>query len=99
MERVKENRSKKVLNIMFEEEENLDCDKNLVEVAGSSIGLLCKELSNYEMKGSDLTIKIKSKKIGLLDMNKIDELYKLGYKETKKNIEKIKEIIGQNQSL
>ena len=91
--------AKKVLNIMFEEEENLDCDKNLVEVAGSSIGLLCKELSNYEMKGSDLTIKIKSKKIGLLDMNKIDELYKLGYKETKKNIEKIKEIIGQNQSL
>ena len=90
--------AKKVLNIMFEEEENLDCDKNLVEVAGSSIGLLCKELSNYEMKGSDLTIKIKSKKIGLLDMNKIDELYKLGYKETKKNIEKIKEIIGQNQS-
>lgn len=91
--------AKKVLNIMFEEEENLDCDKNLVEVAGSSIGLLCKELSNYEMKGLDLTIKIKSKKIGLLDMNKIDELYKLGYKETKKNIEKIKEIIGQNQSL
>ena len=91
--------AKKVLNIVFEEEENLDCDKNLVEVAGSSIGLLCKELSNYEMKGSDLTIKIKSKKIGLLDMNKIDELYKLGYKETKKNIEKIKEIIGQNQSL
>ena len=91
--------AKKVLNIMFEEEENLDCDKNLVEVAGSSIGLLCKELSNYEIKGLDLTIKIKSKKIGLLDMNKIDELYKLGYKETKKNIEKIKEIIGQNQSL
>lgn len=91
--------AKKVLNIMFEEEENLDCDKNLVEVAGSSIGLLCKELSNYEMKGSDLTIKIKSKKIGLLDMNKIDELYKLGYKETKKNIMKIKEIIGDNQIL
>lgn len=85
--------AKKVLNIMFEEEENLDCDKNLVEVAGSSIGLLCRELSNYEMEGSDLTIRIKSKKIGLLDMNKIDELYELGYKETKKNIIKIKELI------
>lgn len=84
--------AKKVLNIVFEEEQTTnDCDKNLIEVASSSIGLLCKELSSYELEGSDYTLKIRTKKIGLLDMEKIDELYKIGYNETKKNMKKIKE--------
>ena len=79
----------KVVNIVFEDEENEVCNKNLVEVAGRSIGLLCRELSNYELDGSDFTLKITSKKVGLLDMKKIDELYELGYKQAK---EKIKDI-------
>lgn len=81
--------AKKVLNITFETENNDDCDKNLIEVAGSSIGMLCQELSNYEMDGADDVIKIKTKKTGLLDMSKIQELYLLGYKEAKRNIKKI----------
>lgn len=88
----------KVLNVVFEEEsaEN-NCEKNLIEVAGSSIGLLCKELASYELKGSDYTLKIKTNKIGLLDMDKIDELYKLGYNETKRNIKIIKEKLKLNK--
>lgn len=84
--------AKNVLNVTFEEEgmEN-ECNKDLIEVASSSIGLLCKELAAYELKGSDYTLKIKTNKIGLLDMKKIDELYQIGYNETKKNINKIKE--------
>jgi len=66
----------KVLSIMFNEMLTGDCDKNLVEVADRSINLLCRELSNYEMEGADYVIKIKSPKIGLLDMSKINELYK-----------------------
>lgn len=83
--------AKKVLNVIFEEEIQENCDKNLIEVASSSIGLLCKELSSYEIEGADYIIKIKTNKIGLLDMERIDELYKIGYNETKKNINKIKE--------
>lgn len=82
--------AKKVLNVIFEEKVQENCDKNLTEVASSSIGLLCKELSSYEIEGADYTIKIKTNKIGLLDMEKIDELYKIGYNETKKNINEIK---------
>lgn len=82
--------AKKVLNIVFEEKDEKQCDKNLIEVASGAIGLLCKELSAYELEGSDYTLKIKTKKIGLLDMKKIDELYKLGYEETKKNMADIK---------
>ena len=81
--------AEKILNIIFDEEVNLSCDKNLVEVAGRSISLLCKELSNYEMEGADSILRIKSNKVGLLDMKKIDELYYLGYEQTKKYINKI----------
>lgn len=79
----------KVLNITFEDEESDVCSKNIIEVASRSMDLLCRELSNYEIEGSDYTIKIKSKKVGLLDMSKIDELYNIGYKTTKEIISKL----------
>ena len=78
----------KIINVVFKENEKESCDRNLVEVATRSIGLLCNELSGYEMTGAENIIEIKSDKVGLLDMSKIDYLYKLGYKETAKNINK-----------
>lgn len=81
--------AKKVLSIIFDDEMDQNCDKNLVEVAGRSISLLCRELSNYEMEGADCVLKIRSDKVGLLDMKKIDELYHLGYEQTKRHIKKI----------
>ena len=78
----------KIINVVFKENEKESCDRNLVEVATRSIGLLCNELSGYEMTGAENVIEIKSDKVGLLDMSKIDYLYKLGYKETAKNINK-----------
>lgn len=82
----------KVLSIMFDDEIDYECGKNLVEIAGRSIGSLCRELSNYEMDGADYVLKIKSDKVGLLDMKKIDELYELGYKQAKEHINKILQI-------
>ena len=46
-------------NITFEEETTNECDKNIIDVVSSSIGLLSKELSSYELEGSDYTIKIR----------------------------------------
>lgn len=76
----------RVLNVTFEDEVDNNCCKNLIEVVSRSINLLSRELSNYEMDGADQILKIKTKKVGLLDMNKIEELYELGYKEAKKFI-------------
>lgn len=73
----------KVLNITFAKDIDENCCKNLIDVAGRSLELLCRELSNYEMEGADYNIKIKSPKIGLLDMKYIDELYNIGYEQTK----------------
>lgn len=81
----------KVLNIIFDDKENEICSKNLVEIAGRSLNLIGRELSNYELDGSDYNMRIRSEKVGLLDMKKIDELYELGYRQMKREINKIKE--------
>lgn len=74
----------KVISVVFENEVDESCCKNLVDVAFRSFELMGKELSKYELNGIDYLIKIKSKKVSLLDMNKIDEFFELGYRETKK---------------
>lgn len=78
----------KVISVIFESEVDNSCCKNLVDVAFRSFELMGKELSKYELNGADYLIKIKSEKVSLLDMSKIDEFYDLGYKETKKFLEK-----------
>lgn len=76
----------KIISVTFEEENDIDCCKNLIEVASRAIGLISRELYNYEMEGADFNLKLKSDKVGLLDMSKIDELYLLGYREMKKQL-------------
>ena len=79
----------KVLNVTFDTEVDEDCCKNLIDVAGRSLELLCRELSNYEMEGAEYTVKIKSPKMGLLDMKHIDDLYNIGYEQTKEYLKKL----------
>lgn len=77
----------KVISVVFESEVDKSCCKNLVDVAFRSFELKNKELSKYELDGSDDLIRIKSEKVSLLDMSKIEEFYELGYKETIKFLE------------
>lgn len=76
--------AEKIISVTFEEKIDKSCCKNLIEVGGRAISLLSRELSNYEIEGVDFNLKLKSEKVGLLDMSKIDELYMLGYSEMKK---------------
>ncbi len=79
----------KVISVIFQNDVDEKCCKNLIDVSFRSYELMCKELSKYELNGSDYFIKIKSKKVSLLDMNKIDMFYELGYNETKKFLKNI----------
>ena len=79
-----------VVSVVFENEVDNNCCKNLVDVAFRSFELMGKELSKYELDGADYLIKIKSKKVSLLDMSKIDEFFELGYRTTKNFLEKSK---------
>ena len=51
------------------------------------------ELYNYEIEGIEYLLKINTKDVWLLDIEKTEELYNLGYKTTKKEINKIKEYL------
>lgn len=73
----------KVISVVFENEVDNSCFKNLIDVTARSYELMYKELSKYELRGEEHLIKIKSEKVSLLDMSKIDEFYEKGYREAK----------------
>ena len=83
---LKEIGTDKVISVVFKEEYDKDCCWNIVDVASRAIGLLSNELANYEWEGTEYLLEIRTKKIGLLDMDKIDELYEIGYRTAKKEI-------------
>lgn len=87
---IKDLGAEKVLSVIFENQMDKTYYKNLVDVAECSFNLMCKELSKYELNGSDYILKIKTEKISLLDINKIDEMYKKGYMYGKKIIRELK---------
>lgn len=70
--------------------EKNQCCKNMIEVAARAMELQGRELANYEKEGIDHLITICLKKVALLDSNQIDELYKMGYEETKKQLNLLK---------
>ena len=90
---LKELGADKVISVVFDKLNDGKCCKNIIDVVSGSFDILCHELSNYELNGADYLLKIKTKNISLLDMNKIDELYELGYKITKNNLFKLKKEI------
>ena len=84
----------KVLCVCFETNEKVNKnEKNIIDVIMSSIEIMSHELANYELEGIDYLLKIKTKKISLLDSSQIYFLYNLGYEETKKRIKGIKAIM------
>lgn len=88
-----------VFSVVFNDEDNKECAENIIEVASRAINLLCIELSNYELEGADYLLKINNKKVGLLDMSKIDDLYNIGYNEMKKRIRKVGFLKDQRKQL
>ena len=85
--------AERVISVIFEKENNEKRCENIIDVIGNSLGILSHELLNYEIIGSDYLLKIKTKNISLLDMEKIDELFNVGYNTAKLKIKEIKKII------
>ena len=83
----------KIISVIFEKEISEKCCDSMIDVVSNSIDIMSQELLNYETKGVDYLLKMKTKSISLLDMNKIDELFEIGYKTTKSKIKEIEKII------
>lgn len=63
-----------------------DCCQNIIDVAERAMELQGRELAMYEKLGIDKLITINMKKVSLLDSSKIEELYEIGYEQTKKQL-------------
>ena len=70
--------------VTFEEELKEKKKANIVDAIFDSLSILCHELSTYELHEADYLIKIKTKKVSLLDTSQIDYLYNEGYNQAKK---------------
>ena len=66
-----------------------DCCSNIIELASRAMELQGRELSVYEKKGIDNLITINMRKVSLLDVTRVEEIYKIGYKQAKEQIKNI----------
>ena len=64
---------------------------------GSSMNILQHDILQHELSGADLdlVLRIRTRRIGLLDATKMEELYELGYRLAKENIQKAKRVLNQ----
>lgn len=75
-----------IISVIFEKTIKEKCKINIIDIIESSLNIMGHELANYELVGECEVLKIKTKDVGLLETKKIDELYKMGYEQTKKQI-------------
>ena len=90
---LKEIGADKIISVVFSEDKKEKKSTNIIDCITGSMGIMMHELYNYEIEGIDYLLNIKTEDIGLLEIDKIEELYNIGYKTTKKEINKIKEYL------
>ena len=83
----------KIISVVFEEEKRPKKKVNILDCITGSMGIMIHELYNYEIEGVDYLLKINTKDVWLLEIERMEELYYLGYKTAKKEINKIKEYL------
>ena len=91
---VKKQGSGKVLAVNFKADDITE-DSNYMDIAMRTIDLMGNKIAEKNLKQSDYILTIKTDKIGLLEVKKLDSCYQYGYKATMKEINKIKEIIQE----
>lgn len=81
--------AEKIISISFNEIRKEKNKINILDNIINSMNIMMHELYNYEIEGIDFLLEIQTEDIGLLEFNKIDELYNIGYNTTKNNIKQI----------
>jgi len=67
--------------------------KNFVEILTKSLDVMSAKIVEDEIYISDCAIKVNAEKLGMFDVDSIDEAYKRGYDAAKEKIEEIKKMI------
>lgn len=85
----------KIISINFDADA-IDEESNIMDIVMKTLDIMGNKISEKAIEKSDLVITVPSDKAGLLDIEKIDKCYKLGYDTAIENMPKILELVGQS---
>lgn len=91
---VKKQGVNKVLTVNFMADE-INEDSNIMDIAMRSIDIMGNKVSEENIKNSDMILTIQTDKTGLLEVEKLDDCYKYGYRQTINNMDKIIKMINK----
>ena len=91
---VKKQGADKVISVKFNSDK-IDENSNVMNIVMKTIDIMGSKISEESLELSDLVLNVYTDKTGLLDIKKLDNCYKYGYKCVMDNIEKIKEILKE----
>ena len=80
---LKANGVDKVISVIFTKPLKIKNNKNIIDVVSNSLEIMEHELSNYELEGADILLKIDTKQVSLLETSQMQYLYQRGYKTAK----------------
>ncbi len=83
----------KVITVNFKADD-IDDNSNVMDIIMRSIDIMGNKISEECLNDSDMVLTIKTDKTGLLEIDKLDDCYKYGYRQTIKNMDKIKNLIN-----
>ena len=83
----------RVLTVNFMADE-INKDSNIMDIAMRSIDIMGNKVSEENIKNSDMILTIQTDKTGLLEVEKLDDCYKYGYRQTINNMDKIINLIN-----
>ena len=92
---VREIGADKVISVVFESNP-IDEESNMMDIAVRCLDIMVNRISKNNLDASDYTLEINTDGTGLLDIEKIDLCYKLGYMQTIKKMEEIKKAVLDN---
>lgn len=83
----------KVLTVNFKADD-INEESNIMDIVMRSIDIMGNKVSEENLNNSDIILTIQTDKTGLLEIEKLDNCYKYGYRQTINNIDKIKDLIN-----
>ena len=89
---VKKQGADKVISVNFKAD-YIDENSNFLDISMRTIDIMASKISKEGIKDSDFILTVDTEETGLLDIEKIDSCYNLGYKTAMQNMDKIKSIL------
>lgn len=83
----------KVISVNFKADD-INVQSNVMDIMMRAIDIMGNKISEENLNDSDMVLTIQTDKTGLLEIEKLDECYKYGYRQTINNIDKIMKLIN-----